>query len=134
LISSPFVHPTNYAWYIRVVDLVKLIYDLKPVLEQRLKGSLANSFTGQLHINFYRRDGLLIKFENGCITDVSNEAPAIGKDEAAFPYDMFLNVVFGHRTVSDLNAVLPDAAADRKATILLEVLFPKKSSWIMPLY
>lgn len=132
--SVSSVHPTNYAWYIRVVEHVKLIHDLKPVLEQRLKGSLANGYTGQLHIGFYRHDGLLIKFENGCIKDVSNEAPAIDKEDAAFPYDMFLNVVFGHRTVSDLNAVLPDAYANRKATILLEALFPKQSSWIMPLY
>jgi GNAT superfamily N-acetyltransferase len=128
------VNPTNYAWYIRVADPVKLIHDLKPILEQRLQGSRANRYSGQLHISFYRRSGLLIKFKNGCITDVSEEAPAIDKEDAAFPFDTFLNVVFGHRTVKDLNAVLPEAYANRKATILLEAMFPKKSSWIMPLY
>ena len=132
--SVASVNPTNYAWYIRVVDPVKLIQDLKPVLEARLISSRANRFTGQLHISFYQKTGLLIKFEEGCIIEVTNEAPAIDKEDAAFPYHTFLNVVFGHRSISDLNAVFSDAYANRKGTILLETLFPKKSSWIMPLY
>lgn len=118
----------DYAWYLRVVDFVKLIWDLQPVLEQRLVNSRAHGYTGQLHINLYSKKGLLIRFENGRIVEVNDSAPKLSKDNAAFPYHSFLNVIFGHRSAADLMAILPDAYADRKATILLDALFPVKSS------
>lgn len=117
---------TRYAWYMRVVDLVKFIQDISPVLERRLEGSLAHRFSGELKISFYRT-GLGIKFEHGRIVEVNDTLPPLDKEDAAFPYHTFLNVVFGHRTVDDLNRVLPDAyTSNRKGEVLLSVLFPKK--------
>jgi hypothetical protein len=59
-----------------------------------------------------------------------------GKDgyDAAFPWHMFWDVVFGHRSVDDLAAVLTDVEANGKAAVLLDALFPKKVSWLQGLY
>ncbi|NDJ86020.1 MAG: GNAT family N-acetyltransferase [Chloroflexi bacterium] len=125
--------PTTYSWYIRVPDMVQFLTDLKPILEQRLSGSLAHRYTGELKIQLYSRRGLYMRFEDGCIVAIDDRRPEIEKEDAAFPYHTFLNVVFGHRTVQQLAAVLPDVGTNRKGQILLDVLFPPKPSWLVPL-
>ncbi len=127
------IKQTTYTWYIRVVDMVRLIQDIKPVLERRLVNSRAHGYTGTLHIDFYSKKGLFIRLEQGKIVEINNSKPAIDKEDAAFPYHSFLSVLFGHRTVAELNAVLPDAYVSRgsfKAAVLLETLFPRRFSWL----
>jgi hypothetical protein len=132
-----YVSRRPYAWYLRVADPVRFIQTIKPVLEKRLVNSAAHRYTGDLKINFYDLTGLRIGFEDGCIVAVETfelEKPA---DEytcdAAFAYDTFLNVVFGHRNFSQLRSVLTETWANRKAEVLLEILFPLKPSRILPL-
>lgn len=121
---------TEYTWYIRVPDLPAFIQKIKPVLEARLEGSLAHCYTGKLHLEFFDKTGLLIKFENGKITEVTGEQPALDKDDAAFPYRYFLNVLFGHRSVRELEAVLPDLGVNSTSFALLNILFPKLPSGV----
>lgn len=124
---------TTYAWYLRVVDIAKFIRDVQPILEKRLVGSRANNFTGQIHISFYSKNGLFLRFEKGCIVEVNNSAPPFDKEDAAFPFHTFLNVVFGHKTIDELKAILPDVFANRKAAALLDAMFPAKPSWVIGL-
>jgi hypothetical protein len=58
--------------------------------------------------------------------------PVQGKDgyDAEFPNHSFWNVVFGHRTLDELEYVLPDIWATSKATVLLGALFPKHPSFV----
>lgn len=119
----------EYAWFLRVPDLVGFMGLIKPVLERRLEGSGAHLYTGELRIGFYGMKGIRFAFEGGRITDISN---ITGKDgyHAEFPWHLFLNVVFGHRTVEELNHILPDAYAGGRASVLLGILFPKQKSWV----
>jgi predicted acetyltransferase len=121
---------TEYAWYVRVPDLPAFIQKIKPVLEARLEGSLAHCYTGKLHLEFYDKTGLLMKFEHGKIAEVKAERPGIDKDDAAFPYHSFLSVLFGHRSVRELEAVLPDLSVNRNSFALLNILFPRIPSGV----
>lgn len=125
--------PAEYAWYLRVADLPAFINKIKPVLEQRLYGSIAHGYTGKLHIDFYGKTGLLMTFENGQLLDVTDEQPALNQDDAAFPFHYFLNVLFGHRSVRELEAVFPDVGVNAKGFALLNVLFPKQPSSLAPI-
>lgn len=129
--SSGVVRETIYAWYIRVADIAGFIRAIAPVLERRLVGSGANCFSGQIKISFYDQSGLMLTFDKGRIVDVKQGEVYQGKADAAFPYHSFLNVVFGHRTIAELNHVLPECFANRNAFIVLSALFPKKRSWLM---
>lgn len=120
-----------YAWYIRVPDLPAFMRHIAPVLERRLRGSAANGYTGTLTVRFYDLTLLTFTFEAGRLQDVVHEVG--DKADAGFPYHAFLNLVFGHRTIDELRYALPEIYANRNATILLEILFPKRRSGLMGL-
>jgi hypothetical protein len=43
---------------------------------------------------------------------------------------VFLQLLFGRRSLADLRYAFPDAWANDEATMLLETLFPQQPSWI----
>lgn len=124
-------NPSNYAWYLRVPDLPQFIHHITPLLEKRLVGSRANCYSGELALDFRDKTGLTLKFEQGRLCEVSAGAPAMDKDDASFPWHTFLNLLFGHRTIAEMQYILPDVYANQKATVLLEALFPRQRSWLM---
>ena len=58
-----------YAYFMRVPDLAAFLNNVRPVLEARLAQSAFVNYSGELKIGFYK-DGLLIKFERGKITEI----------------------------------------------------------------
>lgn len=122
------VRDSVYAWYIRVDDVPAFIKHIAPVLEHRLQGSGMNRFTGNVKIGFYQLNGIMMSFEDGCITDVVSAEMGQDDPDAAMPYDTFLNVLFGHRDVRELSHVLTEAYANQKANLLLSILFPRMRS------
>ena len=122
-----------YAWFIRVPDLPAFIRHIEPVLERRLENSGAHGYTGELRVNFYDMTGLTIRFAKGKIVDVKVGTMAQERAQAAFPYDSFLNVLFGHRSINEINHVLPETYARRDAGVLLDIMFPKKQPYVVAL-
>ena len=43
-----------YAWYIRVPDLIAFLRHIQPALEKHLIGTVAEGYSGELKLNFYR--------------------------------------------------------------------------------
>ena len=131
------VYDRHYSWYLRVPDLARFMLTVKPVLEQRLIGSGAHRYTGELKINFYTQCGLRIAFENGCITGAENIHLITPQEQhecdAAFPWDSFLHLVFGYRTWREIQHILPECFANPKADVLFQALFPKKPSRLYPI-
>ncbi|MFN8372866.1 MAG: GNAT family N-acetyltransferase [Anaerolineae bacterium] len=125
------VRRREYAYYMRIVDIVRFLNDIKPVLERRLEGSGAHRYTGTLAVGFYDKTGVTFQFENGCIKDITGGA--LDNSDIAFPYHMFLNVIFGYHTADEIRTILPDVWANTKAAVLLPILFPKKRSWLQPI-
>lgn len=131
--SSGVVRELPHAWYLRVANLPGFIKLIKPVLERRLIGSGANNYTGELVISFYDFTGLIMRFENGKLINVEQKEIEEHEAQASFPFHSFLNVVFGHHDVDELRHILPEVSVSSTATILLNILFPKKHSWLMAL-
>jgi len=122
-----------YAWYVRVPDLPRFLRHISPVLEQRLAGSVLVGHTGEIKISFYR-DGLRLVFRKGRVTKVEPWAPTPGDGgHAGFPHLTFLQLLFGHRTLDELNNVFPDCGAHGDGVrALLTTLFPKQASSVWP--
>lgn len=125
------IHKNVYAWYIRIDDIPAFIKHIAPVLEHRLVGSGMNRFTGEVKIGFFALNGIKITFDNGQITDVVDVELKQFEADAAFPYDTFLNVVFGHRDWREMAYVLPEVHANQKADLLLSILFPKMRAQLL---
>jgi hypothetical protein len=119
----------GYVWYVRVGDLPRFLRHLAPALETRLAASAAAGHGGALALSFYR-DGLRLHFDHGRLTGVE-PWPSPGQEEgdAWFPDRTFLQLLFGYRSLAELEHAFPDCAVrDPVARALLEALFPKRPS------
>jgi hypothetical protein len=124
-----------YAFYLRVADLPRFLRHLAPVLERRLARSVMPGFSGELKLDFYR-EGVRLVFENGKLTGAADwQAPDTDQrwQGASFPPLVFLQLLFGYRSLEELRYAFPDCWTSDEAALLLNVLFPKKSSWVLPL-
>jgi hypothetical protein len=121
-----------YAWYVRVPDLPKFIRLITPVLERRVAESPIVGYSGEVTIGFYRT-GLQVAFKDGKLTAVDPWKPeAHNFGGAAFPDLTFLQLVFGYRSIEELKQSFADCWYDKDETrVLLNTLFPKKSSSVM---
>ena len=122
-----------YAWYVRVPDVPAFIRHIAPVLEQRLAHSLAAGYSGECKLDFYR-SGLKLVFEQGKLTTAEPwRRPAWGdRGQAGFPPLVFLQLLFGRRSLDELRHAFPDVWAEEEQAVLLNALFPKRHSWTLP--
>lgn len=126
------VHPRPYAWYVRVPDMAAFLRQIAPVLERRLVGSGAHGYSGSLTVSFFDQTGVRLTFERGRLANVENVTGLYEQSaDAGFPWHTFLNVVFGHRSYEQLQAVLPETYCTAQAHVLLDALFPLKPSWVL---
>jgi hypothetical protein len=91
--------------------------------------------SGELKLSFYR-DGLRLVFEQGRLTEVAPwPVPESNQqwDGAEFPPLVFLQLIFGYRSLEELRHAFPDCYADEEPALLLNALFPKRVSLVFPL-
>ena len=128
--KMPLVH-NPYAFYLRVPDLLGFLRMITPVLEERLANSYMRGHTGELKLNLYTH-GILMKFENGRLEVEPWEQPDYQVSSANFPDLTFLQLMFGHRDVEQLDRAFPDLYFSKDgARYLLNALFPRKSTRVM---
>lgn len=118
-----------YTWYLRVPDLPAFIRHIGPALERRLAGSLRAGYTGVLRLNFYTST-LTVTFANGMLAEVGSFTPErLQGGDALFPDLTFLQLLFGHRSMADLQHARPDCYAEHgDIALLLDSLFPRRPS------
>ena len=123
-----------YAYYMRVPDLAAFLNKVRPVLEKRLAHSPFVNYSGELKLSFYK-NGLLFQFEKGKITEIRNLGfEELEKTQAEFPSLTFLHLVFGHRTMGELQEIYIDCRANKNLTVhLIDTLFPKRASEVWPI-
>lgn len=120
-------------WYIRVPDLSRFIRHVAPALERRLASTAQSGYSGELTLDFYR-GGLRLAFQGGKLTAVEDwQRPLWGEGRAGFPPLVFLQLLFGYRSLHDLRSVYPDVWAEGDAAPVLDALFPKRQSSLIPL-
>ena len=120
---------------------------LTPVLERRLAESPFVGHTGELRLSFYR-SGLRLVLAGGRIKSVEAWTPprtATGLDfglpsldarrpSASFPDLTFLQLLFGYRSLDELEAAFPDCLLrGQEPRALLHALFPTAPSKVWPI-
>ena len=118
-----------YAWYIRVPDLVTFLRHIQPALEKHLIGTVAEGYTGDLKLSFYR-SGIHFTFERGRVTQLKDWTPNDIEDgDAAFPDLTFLQLLCGRCRTEELAARFVDCWTDGTTpAVLLDCLFPAFTS------
>jgi hypothetical protein len=120
-----------YAWYLRVPDAPAFLRHIAPLLEARLERSILIGYTGDVKIDFYR-GGLHLAFKRGALTAVEPwRAPDYGDEaDAGCPPLVFLQLLFGYRSLAELRDFFPDVWASAGSALLLDILFPKLPSTV----
>lgn len=124
-----------YAWYIRVADLAAFIWQIKPALEQRIARGPLVGLTRTLTVDFYT-GGLHLEFGDGQLTVAENlsDSPPSRDAETSFPPLVFLQLLFGYRSLKELRYAFPDVYSRPEIRPILDGLFPRRQSWVMELY
>jgi len=123
----------HYSYYVRVPDLPGFIRHLAPVLDERLDASVAAGHTGEIKVSFYG-DGLRLELESGRLSKVQHWSPTVEETgDAAFPDLTFLQLLFGHRSLEELDHAFADCSpGEGDARVLLKALFPRRPSELWP--
>ena len=109
-------------------DVPAFVRQIAPALEKRLASSAQAGYTGEMKITFFRT-GLLLKFKEGAISAERWKPERVEEGDAAFPDLTFIQLLFGYRSLEELEHAFPDCEARTDETrALLPILFPKKNS------
>jgi Acetyltransferase (GNAT) domain len=132
--SMPTTKEAPYAWYVRVAQLPRFMQRIAPALEQRLADSVVAGYSGALAFDFYR-DGLRMVFEQGKLVKAENWRRPIwnANEDGGFPPLVFLQLLFGYRSLDALRSTFPDVWVNDNAELLVKALFPSRPSWVLPL-
>jgi hypothetical protein len=122
-----------FACYVRVPDLAHFIRHVASALEARLARSIAAGHTGELLLSFYD-DGLRLRFDDGRLTGVDPwPTPTFREASASFVGLTFLQLLFGYRSLDQLEDAFPDCRARTpEGRALLNALFPPQPSSVWP--
>jgi hypothetical protein len=93
---------------------------------------VAAGHSGELLLNFYT-DGVRLIVSEGRVA--AERWPEASHDlgSASFPDLTFLKVLFGYKSLKEVEAAFPDCRVKtEQAQVLLEALFPKQTSLIWP--
>ncbi len=132
--SMPTTQKAPYAWYVRVADLPKFIQLIAPVLERRLAASFVAGYSGELKFDFYR-GGLRMIFEQGRLRTAEDWRKPIwdANEDGGFPPLVFLQLLFGYRSLDALRSAFPDVWVNENVELLVNTLFPYRPSRVLPL-
>lgn len=131
-LGSPF---RRAAWYIRVPDLPALVAAVAPALECHLAGSDEAGYSGTILIGRYRDPGVALHFDRGAIVaDVWHQTD-LHDGDARMADGALLHLIFGSVTLAELEARLPyRVGVSPRARAVLNAVFPKRPSLLLPLY
>jgi hypothetical protein len=121
-----------YGWYVRVPDMIAYLRRIAPELENRLARSPLAGHSGELKIDEFVR-GTRLEFEHGKLVQIEPLEKIGGAEgNVYFPPYTFTQLVFGFRGLADLRAAYPDCYAGDESAILLNALFPRRASCVIP--
>jgi hypothetical protein len=108
-----------------VPDVVRLLDRIRPVLETRLAASPAAHHTGSLAIDVYMY-GLSVSIVDGRIATIERRPSSPDDADVALPIEALLTVVFGNRSLADVDRDVADCQIESDAgALLVDVLFPR---------
>jgi hypothetical protein len=122
----------TYAWQIRLPDVPALLRRLAPVLERRIAASDRAGLSGRVPISLYRA-AFALEWRDGKLGGVEPLDPA-AEAGIRIPPDAFVPLVLGYRSLAEIAACWHDVRVEDDAAALGDALFPRRRSFIYPIY
>lgn len=117
-----------YAWQVKIIDLPGYISKIKPVLEQRIENSEYMGLSRDITINFWKY-AVKMKIEEGKIVSIERTFGEKDRTIGLNPY-AFMKLALGYKSRMELEKMYPDFRVQGDLGGLIDVMFPKQSSYI----
>ena len=114
-----------FAWYVRIGEYESFIKSLAPYFQDKIAHSILPDYTGEIKISFYA-GGLSMSFINGMLTTVETGLPK--EPNAYIPQELFKQLLFGYKSLAELQSYSAEANVSGAARVVLDTLFPKQES------
>jgi len=121
-----------YGWQVKIVDNLRLLEKIAPLLESRLAGTKYSGLSERLNLNF-RRFSVDLVFESGELAGVSLSSDCSDRTVGLNPY-VFPQLLLGYRSREELEYAYPDVRVAPSHRMLVDALFPKRPSYIHHVY
>jgi predicted acetyltransferase len=118
----------QYAWQLRVIDHVRLFTKMRPLFERRLSASIYRGFTENINLNLYHNTIKLI-IKHGKLEKIQKLDTCDHRDIRMNP-EVFTQLIVGYRSREELETIYPDFMIRPSHRYLIDVMFPKKPSFI----
>ncbi len=121
-----------YAWQIKFVDIPRLLSRIGPVLERRIAHSPFAGLSEDVCLNLYR-EAYMLTFGEGRLADVES----IGFSEQGgirVPPPLLAPLVLGYRSREELTQAYRDVSVSSQWQPVVDVLFPKRTSFLYTVY
>jgi len=123
-----------YAWWVRLLDPIRFLLRIAPALERRLAVSSFADYSGTLLIGLHKRT-LCVQFHKGHLQEVRTLPFRWKEADIVLPPEVLSMLLLCYRNIDEIVDWYADASIkDQRAQHLVQILFPKKSSWIWSLY
>ncbi len=125
----------GWKYQIRIPNMTRFLGQIRPVLENRLIGTMFEGMTHELAINAYEHCYLL-SFVNGNLTTVKDIGMQEVREYRTFsaPPNDLVRLVLGDYTIEELRYQNIDFIVSKELKPLVETLFPKRDSFIAYYY
>ena len=125
----------GWKYQIRIPNMTRFLGQIRPVLENRLIGTMFEGMTHELAINTYEHCYLL-SFVNGNLTTVKDIGMQEVREYRTFraPPNDLVRLVLGDYTIEELRHQNIDFIVSKELNPLVETLFPKRDSFIAYYY
>ncbi len=121
-----------YGWQVKIVDNVRLLEKIAPLLESRLADTRFSGLSERLNLNF-RKFSVNIVFESGKVAGVSLSSDCSDRTIGLNPY-VFPQLLLGYRCREELEHAYPDVRVAPSHRMLVDELFPRKPSYVHHVY
>ncbi len=130
--------PPGDQWLLRLTDPVDFLRKIAPILDRRLAQAGWADLSADLCINFFRH-ALVIHIEQSRVQSVQSVGfvdASMGAEggDLCIPPDAFVRLLFGYRTLDELQDAWPDIRQRPASRALLGVLFPRLTAHILMPY
>ncbi len=120
----------RYGWQLKIPNLELFFKSIKPILERRIKNSIFQVLSKNLIISNYH-DNIELNFINGIITELKQYKgyPDEAECDLRIPGSLLFKLLLSDKSMEELNYIIDDAIVKPSSKLLIDVMFPKKSSY-----
>lgn len=128
-----------YCFQIKLVNTVRFLKKIAPVLEKRLQGSPFERCSGTVCFNFYK-EAVRLTFAEGKIIRIEGGTPEEMMQGVhhtyliSIPKTQFVQLAFGWKSREELASFYPDIAMSPWGILFVERIFPRCNAWVHALY